>query len=377
MSTKIEQAKKKLGNLWLNKQITDQEYRQAMNELDEKAKELKAQSVNNSMSIRNELKRDTTKREPVAPLNVTKKDKMVEEALEYKGVDLEHYINPILILFRVGDNQSLEKLAKGFSHKSSFTLLIELFHLCNSAGEVEGFSRDRLVADYGYKNGEAAYRAINELEESDIIEVDRSVKPNRYIIKNYAENMKTGGFVVSRDTMVEEAKNLLKKDYRAFFYNCFRRQHSPVNDKKKNSKLSTLKDYINAGSCEEVMRIYERLEGKLLESAKIVTDRFKKADNLVKFVYDKVKMRIIETKEEVVDQVTSHWFYDSLKNIYKLIGIKLTINNLKQGFRLIEQYGERCLKAVQYNLHKFDKSTTGRVGYFEFMLNQARIGAII
>lgn len=359
---KIERAKKELANLYTADKISAQEYRQAINELEDKAQELRTK---------------IDQQDFLAPLNQTKKDQQLREHLEYQGVDLEHYLNPVLILRTVGEDESLEELAKNFSHRSSFTLLIELFYLCNSQGEISGVSREDLVRGYGYQSGEAAYRALKELEELKIIKIDRSVKPNSYSIINYAQNMKRGGFVLSRDTMLEEAKNLLKKDYRAFFYNCFRRQHSPVNQRVKSSKLSTLKNYINAGSFNEVIKVYKKLEGRLLKEAKLITDRSKKGDNLLKFVYDHLKMRIIKSKDEVIKQVRGHWLYNNLKKIYQTIEIKLTVNNLKQGYQLINKYGEGCFKAVQHNLHKFEQSKTGRVGYFEFMLNQAKIGAII
>ena len=374
---KIEELKKELANKLNQNQITDQQYQKIMRKLEQQEASQQAKALNNQLGIKNDLQQTGSKDTEEILYNKTKKDKTIKDQLIYQGVDLEHYLNPILVLRTVSNNKSLEDLAKKFRHKSSFTLLIELFYLCNSQGEVRGISREQLIKPYGYTDGAAAYRGLNELEEANIINIDRSLKPHQYQIINYAQNMKKGGFVISRDTMIEEAKNLLKKDYRALFYNCFRRQHSPVNKRAKNTKLSTLKGYINAGSFKEVIRIYKRLEGRLLKKAKVVTDRFKKGDNLIKFVYDNVKMRIIKNKKEVIKQVKNHWLYDELKSIYQLIGIKLTINNLKQGYQLIEKYGEGCLKAVQHNLDKFDKSKTGRVGYFEFMLNQAKIGAIL
>ncbi|WP_018250294.1 hypothetical protein [Orenia marismortui] len=351
MSTKIEQAKKKLGNLWVNKQITDQEYRQAIDQLENRAKK-----YTSTKSIQKE--------------EIVKAPKVPEVNIE-NTKDIDHFKNGVLIPRNLYDLNKLK-----FSSKSMYSAFYILCKHSNKNGRIIGLTTSDMAHYYGYSDSRNVRNGLDKLEGLGLITINRNVKPYIYTINNY--NFKSGGFVVPEEVMKDVSHMKLKQLRIQWLYMC-RNLHSPKNKSKSDLSLGHIRKMVNADCYKEVIELARSLTDKFFTAIKEVKKGFWRSWNSLKVSFNNATLGIIENVQNKLESYKSHHLYNHIKNIFERLDIKLCALNFKSAIDLMDEYTERELLIVKQNIDNdnLDKSYSGSAGYLRHLLQRARNGALV
>lgn len=362
MSMKIEQAKKTLANAWATKQITTKEYRQAIQQLEDKSK--------NITSTKNIEKENVI---PTAP--------RVPEIDHSQYKDIDYFEDGVLIprdlyesnLFKEVEIDGKKREKHRFTSKAMYSVF---YLLCKYGknGKVIGLTTDEMAQELGYSDSRNLRNALDKLESEGIIEVNRNVKPFVYELADYN---KSKGYFVVPERLMGQVKDMKLKQLRLEWTYMLRNHLSPRNDNKSDLSLGHLRRMINADCYKEVLELADSLRGRFFDSIQEIKTGFWRSWNSLKVSFNNVSLGIVENVQNKLEEYKSHHLYKSINYIFDSLEINSTAFNYRQAIDIMNEYTERELLIVKQNVQVLDKSYSGSSGYLRHLLQRARTGAIV
>ncbi|WP_018250398.1 hypothetical protein [Orenia marismortui] len=332
-------------------------YRKIREKLDQLEKIKREHRLNNATIASN--------KEIFTPENKEVKIPEVDKAnIITKDEDIYYFKQGIMIPEKI-----VERLINEAQGKSPYFVLTSLAKFSNRSGVVSKRKVEDLAKWCGYEDSSTYRFGLNWLEENDFVFVDRSTRPNRYVINDYKFGR---AIIIPENDIKGEAKKVIPKELRIKWTYYLRNQHSPANKKGKlDLSLSYLKKMTNAVSFKEVLKLTNKLKDSFFSKFEIVKSKIKSAKDKLKVEFNNLRLGIVKDLDQEIDRVNHHDYFKRVYTSFKKLEIPLTLPNFRQAYEAIREVGEFCLDQV------VTKSKTGKyrsieqsVGYFIYLLKQ-------
>jgi|GEM_PF-3683014 hypothetical protein len=281
-----------------------------------------------------------------------------------KDEDIYYFKNGIMIPEKI-----VKRLIDESQGKSPYFVLASLCKFANNKGVVSNRRVEDLANLCGYEDSSTYRFGLNWLEDNEFVVVDRSTRPNTYLINDYKFGR---AIIVPEEDIREQVKTVIPKELRVKWTYYLRNQHSPANKKGKfDLSLNYLKKMTNAVSFKEVLCLVDSLKDNFFSTCELIKSTTKKAKNKLKVEFNNLGLGIIKDLQEEINRVNHSEYFERVYKSFTNLDIPLTLPNFRRAYQSIKEVGEfyldRVLAKARTGQYKSDKQS---VGYFIYLIER-------